>query len=132
MRMRGDMGGSKFAFDADAAMEDGDPNDSLRRQVVETTDLLLKAVDKLDQDARSTTTTSTSRPLGPGSFREPSSLGTRSTSQRLEMSRLFNWSGIGAKRKHAIGLPAGGRTSKKKKLQMYAHTFCCLAHTSQQ
>ena len=49
-------------------------------------------------------------------------------STSLEMRQLFNWSGMGAKRKHSVS--AGGR-SKKKRLQMYTHTFCCLAHTSQ-
>ena len=62
-------------------------------RVVETTNLLLKAVDKLDGTS---TQPHGSCPGGPTSFREPSS-SSLGTSPRLEMSRLFNWSGIGAK-----------------------------------
>ena len=135
-----------------------DDKESLRRQVLETTNLLLKAVDKLD--ARSSTPSSLPNESGPSSsgnrlphdigcasssgtlssgYRVANEIGTSSsgshvsnavgTSQLLEMRRLFNWSGVGAKRKKST---SDGRPSKKKKLQMYNHTFCCLARTTQQ
>ena len=137
--------GSKFT-----ACNMADDKGSLRRQVLETTNLLLKAVDKLD--AKSSTPSSESGPSSSGNrvpighasssstmFSMANEIGGSSsgshvsnavgTSQLLEMRRLFNWSGIGAKRKKST---ADGRPSKKKKLQMYNHTFCCLAHTTQQ
>lgn len=111
--------GSKFA------MEQRQKSENVSEQV---TALLLEAVKKIES-SQSTPGHTPSQPHDDHSSRvERTPEVAASTSQRLEMSRLFNWSGMGCKRK----VLAGGRPTKKKKLQMFTHTFFCLAHTNQQ
>ena len=125
------------------------PQDSpldLRQQVMQSTSLLLRAVDRLAESSSSSnsrtpsaqgSTTSTSTCTGPGENPVPrhqdsrsnaSSSSCHSGSKFPELSRLFHWGGSrqdttsGIKRKG----PKSGGSSKKKKLKMYRHTFVAL------
>ena len=116
-------------------MED---KDTLRQQVVESTKLLLKAVDRLEstcKEGRSGNHSISSAfpvPCTSASQTQASAQTSAQTSaSKLEMSKLFNWSSGSnvRKRKKTPSKTTSGSESKKKKLQ---HVFCCLASTTQQ
>ena len=95
---------------------------NLRSQVIQATDLLLKAVERLEGRPASP---SVSRAMsGPSDSLSICSPYRASTS---EMNKLFNWTAT--KRRP----PEGSRrkNNKKKKLQMWTHNFCCLARKMQ-
>ena len=116
---------------------------------METTNLLLKAVDTLD--ARCNPSTSQLRGGSSGSSPSTSHLrggssgssnlgaSQESTSrlrggssglgagQELEISRLFNWSGVVARKRKQV--TTSGRSSKKKKLYMYIYAHFLLFST---
>ena len=113
---------------------------NLRSQVIQATDLLLKAVERLEgrpaspsvsramsgpSDSLSICRPSVSRAMsGPSDSLSICSPYRASTS---EMNKLFNWTAT--KRRP----PEGSRrkNNKKKKLQMWTHNFCCLARKMQ-
>ena len=113
---------------------------NLRSQVIQATDLLLKAIERLEgrpaspsvsramsgpSDSLSICRPSVSRAIsGPSDSLSICSLYRASTS---EMNKLFNWTAT--KRRP----PEGSRrkNNKKKKLQMWTHNFCCLARKMQ-
>ena len=113
---------------------------NLRSQVIQATDLLLKAVERLEgRPASPSVSRAMSGPSDSLSICRPSvSRAMSGPSDSLsicrpyrastsEMNKLFNWTAT--KRRP----PEGSRrkNNKKKKLQMWTHNFCCLARKMQ-
>ncbi len=112
-------------------MEDKDTHD-LTQQVVESTKLLLKAVDRLECKSKGEGRSSSSA-LVPTSSTSSSS--TSQSASKLEMNKLFNWSSgsnVRKRKKTTSKTTSSGLESKKKKLQQYKHVFSCLSSTTQE
>ncbi len=112
----------------------GESSRSLRQQVLQSTELILKAVDVLQgKESESNSSVSATRPA-------PTHVhgrGHGSTSSENELMQLFNWNKHGlSTRSRSVGkrktkFNGQNKGSKKKKLKMWKHTFCCLANKDQ-
>ncbi len=129
-------------------------SENLRQQVLQTTNPLLRAVDRLEgssstgttvevtsnsrQDIRPTSQdacgipgTANSRPgpqRGVLNANHASASGSSGAGTSREMARLFNWSGSDIRKRVRAPGPKSTATgvSKKKKLKMYKHAHVCL------
>ena len=133
----------------------------LRDQLVQSANFILHAIDRLNGSSSSSSSISRSSdsntrppPLaaldgqlerqtnervssgsGSGGNGPSRSRPTPSSSAGLELSRMFNWTGSGSRQTGDVKRkqPAHqSRGSKKKKLNMYKHTFVCLASMTQE
>ncbi len=115
-------------------MEDKDTHD-LRQQVVESTKLLLKAVDRLECKSKGEGRSSSSALVPTSSTSSSSTSSQTQSASKLEMNKLFNWSSgsnVRKRKKTTSKTTSSGLESKKKKLQQYKHVFSCLSSTTQE
>lgn len=133
-------------------------NDSLRQRVLSTTNLLLDAVNQLENSSRDGASStpngscsnvpveSLTRPSTSTAARLPANACRASVDNRpfsstqstdsvdTELSHLFSWNSRLGKRSKSRPTRIGGSrsvdTSKKKKLKTWTHTFICLSKVS--